>query len=146
MRGEIEHWLTGRKRVLMISVVLVLIAGAWVWLLLLSQPEIQERRMPRIQAQWRKLLPLRVALQTVVMDEKQTQAFSPLNLPATGAALMAWRPMGGGGEMQLEVGWQAVPALFSWLASCGMRVTAFSMQPENQVLRLTLQLEAEDAP
>ncbi|HEY4467842.1 MAG TPA: pilus assembly protein PilO [Klebsiella sp.] len=102
--------------------------------------------MPRIQAQWRKLLPLRVALQTVVMDEKQTQAFSPLNLPATGAALMAWRPMGGGGEMQLEVGWQAVPALFSWLASCGMRVTAFSMQPENQVLRLTLQLEAEDAP
>jgi hypothetical protein len=51
----------------------------------------------------------------------------------------------GRGEMQLAVDWQAVPALFSWLARCGMRATAFSLQPEKQALRLTLQLEAEDA-
>jgi pilus assembly protein HofO len=48
--------------------------------------------------------------------------------------------------MQLAVDWQAVPALFSWLARCGMRATAFSLQPEKQALRLTLHLEAEDAP
>ncbi|WP_316506545.1 HofO family protein [Klebsiella grimontii] len=146
MRVEIERWLTGRKSLLTIPVLLVLIAGVWGWLLQPPQPDINAGGTPRIQAQWRKLLPLRAALQNVGIDEQQTQAFSPIDLPVTGAALMDWRPIGRGGEMQLAVDWQAVPALFSWLARCGMRATAFSMQPENQALRLILQLEAEDAP
>lgn len=33
MRVEIERWLTGRKSLLTIPVVLVLIAGVWGWLL-----------------------------------------------------------------------------------------------------------------
>ena len=122
MRVEIERWLTGRKSLLTIPVVLVLIAEVWGWLLQPPQPDINAGGTPRIQAQWRKLLPLRAALQNVGIDEQQTQAFSPIDLPVTG------------------------PALFSWLARCGMRATAFSMQPENQALRLILQLEAEDAP
>ena len=146
MRVEIERWLTGRKSLVTIPVVLVLIAGSWGWLLRLPHPDTNGAGTLRIQAQWRKLLPLRAALQNVDIEEQQTQAFSPIDLPVTGAALMDWRPIGRGGEMQLAVDWQAVPALFSWLARCGMRATAFSMQPENQALRLILQLEAEDAP
>ena len=80
------------------------------------------------------------------MEEGATQVFTPIDHPIAGATLIAWRPGGATGEMQLAVDWQAVPALFSWLARCGMRATAFSLQPEKQALRLTLHLEAEDAP
>jgi pilus assembly protein HofO len=59
------------------------------------------------------------------MEEDATQVFTPIDLPIAGATLIAWRP-GRRGEMQLAVDWQAVPALFSWLARCGMRATAFS--------------------
>ena len=89
MRVEIERWLTGRKSLLTIPVVLVLIAEVWGWLLQPPQPDINAGGTPRIQAQWRKLLPLRAALQNVGIDEQQTQAFSPIDLPVTGAALMA---------------------------------------------------------
>lgn len=92
------------------------------------QPDINAGGTPRIQAQWRKLLPLRAALQNVGIDEQQTQAFSPIDLPVTGAALMDWRPIGRGGEMQLAVDWQAVPALFpGWpAAGCAPRLSQCS--------------------
>ncbi|MDU4315323.1 MAG: hypothetical protein E7I11_30910, partial [Klebsiella michiganensis] len=101
MRVEIERWLTGRKSLVTIPVVLVLIAGSWGWLLRLPHPDTNGAGTLRIQAQWRKLLPLRAALQNVDIEEQQTQAFSPIDLPVTGAALMDWRPIGRGGEMQL---------------------------------------------
>ena len=129
MRVEIERWLTGRKSLVTIPVVLVLIAGSWGWLLRLPQPDTNGAGTLRIQAQWRKLLPLRAALQNVDIEEQQTQAFSPIDLPVTGAALMDWRPIGRGGEMQLAVDWQAVPALFSWLARCGMRARTGAVAP-----------------
>ena len=116
---------------------------AWLTLLEYRQNTLV---LPQVQAQWRKLLPLRSALQTAGMEEDATQVFTPIDLPIAGATLIAWRPGGSAGEMQLAVDWQAVPALFSWLARCGMRATAFSLQPEKQALRLTLHLEAEDAP
>lgn len=146
MRESVERWLAERKSLLAIPLLLVLIAGIGRWLLLPGQTETPEEPSLRIQAQWRKLLPLRNALRTVGIDDAATQPFSPIELPVAGAALIAWRPMGVGGEMQLEVDWQAVPALFTWLARCGMQATAFSVQPEKQALRLTLHLEAEDAP
>ena len=146
MQWDIERWLTGRKYLFMISVALVLIAVIGFWLLLPLQAETSAGRSPQVQAQWRKLLPLRSALQAAGMEEGATQVFTPIDLPIAGATLIAWRPGGSAGEMQLAVDWQAVPALFSWLARCGMRATAFSLQPEKQALRLTLHLEAEDAP
>ena len=135
MQWDVERWLTGRKYLFMISVALVLIAVIGFWLLLPLQAETSAGRSPQVQAQWRKLLPLRSALQTAGMEEDATQVFTPIDLPIAGATLIAWRPGG-----------SAVPALFSWLARCGMRATAFSLQPEKQALRLTLHLEAEDAP
>ena len=146
MQWDVERWLTGRKYLFMISVALVLIAVIGFWLLLPLKAETSAGRSPQVQAQWRKLLPLVSALRAAGIDDAATQPFSPIELPVAGAALIAWRPMGGGGEMQLEADWQAVPALFSWLARCGMRATAFSVQPEKQALRLTLHLGAEDAP
>lgn len=144
MRECIERWLSECKSLFLLPVILLLIVGVWLWLPP-SAPDAQEGRLPSIQGQWRKLLPLRAMLQDAGMDEVPTLAFSPIDIPITGTALIAWRPMGRGGEMQLSVDWQAVPALFSWLARCGMRATAFSVRPEKQALLLIVQLEAEDA-
>ena len=145
MQWDVERWLTGRKYLFMISVALVLIAVIGFWLLLPLQAETSAGRSPQVQAQWRKLLPLRSATDRR-HGGRRDPGFTPIDLPIAGATLIAWRPGGSAGEMQLAVDWQAVPALFSWLARCGMRATAFSLQPEKQALRLTLHLEAEDAP
>lgn len=145
MRGDIERWLTGRKYRLMMPVVLVLLGGICSWLLLPHQADMPVGRSPRVQAQWRKLLPLRGALQDSGMEETVTLTFTPIDLPVAGAELIAWRPMNVGGQMQLVVEWQAVPALFSWLAHCGMRATAFSLQPAKPAPGLALHLEVEDA-
>lgn len=146
MQERLERWLIAPKSRFAIAVVLVLIIGAWTGFFLWPRAELQEGRATRPQEQWRKLLSLRAALQAIAIDEERLQAFSPVDLPVAGAALISWRPTGTGGEMQLAVNWQAVPALFSWLARCGVQITGFSMYPEKQALRLTLQLEAEDAP
>jgi pilus assembly protein HofO len=71
----LERWLTGRKSLVTIPVVLVLIAGSGDGYCG-PQPDINAGGTLRIQAQWRKLLPLRAALQNVGIDEQQTQAFS----------------------------------------------------------------------
>ncbi|MDN7213328.1 pilus assembly protein PilO, partial [Klebsiella pneumoniae] len=73
-----------------------------------------------------------------------TQSFSPIAIPLSGAKLIAWRPQGSGGEMELTLSWSTVPALFSWLARCGMNPRSFSLGREAQTLRLRLLLEAED--
>ncbi|BBV74269.1 hypothetical protein [Klebsiella electrica] len=98
----------------------------------------------RLRQQWLRLMPLRTALQNIPPDERKRLLFSPIALPVSGAMLVTWRPLGRGGELLLEASWQAVPALFSWLAECGMRVTGFSLRPEKEALLMTLQLEAED--
>ncbi|WP_404685222.1 HofO family protein [Raoultella terrigena] len=130
-------WLT-----LAVALPLTLAGGLW----LISPPPAQESvRSDRLRQQWLKLLPLRVALAREEVAGPAERVFSPLHLPVDGAALIAWKPAGRGGEMVLELRWPSVPALFSWLADCGMRVAAFSLQPQKRVLRLSLQLEAEDA-
>lgn len=144
MRACIERWLSECKSLFVLPVILLLIVGGWLWPSS-SAPDTQERDLQRMQAQWKKLLPLRATLQNARRDDVPTQVFSPVDIPVRRAALVAWRPMGRGGEMQLSVDWQAVPVLFSWFARCGMGVTAFSIRPEKQALLLTVQLEAEDA-
>lgn len=148
MRALIERWkaslfpLRGSWLALAIALPLAIVAGLW----LLSPPPAQESgRSDRLRQQWQKLLPLRAALAREGAVGPASQVFSPLHLPVDGAALIAWRPGGRGGEMELELRWPSVPALFTWLADCGMRVTAFSLHPQKKVLRLSLQLEAEDA-
>ena len=59
MQWDVERWLTGRKYLFMISVALVLIAVIGFWLLLPLKAETPAGRSPQVQAQWRKLLPLR---------------------------------------------------------------------------------------
>ncbi|MBA7930585.1 hypothetical protein HV127_04730 [Klebsiella sp. RHBSTW-00215] len=144
MRVNIERWLTDGKILFVLSIVLALIVGAFMWPQT-SPPKIHSGGSLRIQEQWRKLLPLKASLNSTRTDEAKTETFTPLDLPVVGAVLVSWRPVGRGGEMRLEVNWQSVPALFSWLARCGMQATAFSLHPEKQALQLTLQLEAEDA-
>lgn len=89
MQWDVERWLTGRKYLFMISVALVLIAVIGFWLLLPLQTETSAGRSPQVQAQWRKLLPLRSALQTAGMEEDATQVFTPIDLPIAGATLIA---------------------------------------------------------
>lgn len=148
MRALIERWkaslfpLRGGWLALAIALPLTIAAGFW----LIAPPPAQENgRSDRLRQQWRKLLPLRGALAQEEAVGLARQAFSPLHLPVDDAALIAWKPGGRGGEMVLELRWPSVPALFSWLADCGMRVIAFSLHPQKKVLRLSLQLEAEDA-
>ena len=73
-----------------------------------------------------------------------TQSFSPIAIPLSGAKLIAWRPQGSGGEMELTLSWSTVPALFSWLARGGMNPRSFSLEREGRRSAMRLQLEAED--
>ncbi|MFK3706040.1 pilus assembly protein HofO [Raoultella sp. BIGb0138] len=148
MKAYIERWLAAAAsvrggRVALPLILVLLIAGDF-WLSAPSPPLAGDGH-PGLRQQWLRLIPLQAALQSDIADEPKTPIFSPITLPVAGATLMAWRPAGRSGEMLLAVRWQAVPALFSWLADCGMRATAFSLRPEKGTLQLTLQLEAEDA-
>ena len=109
-----------------------------------SPPPAETDGHLRLRQQWLRLIPLQTTLQNAFPDEQKRALFSPITLPVSGAMLVSWRPSGRGGELLLEVRWQAVPPLFSWLAECGMRVTGFSLRPEKEALLMTLQLEAED--
>lgn len=128
MQWDVERWLTGRKYLFMISVALVLIAVIGFWLLLPLQAETSAGRSPQVQAQWRKLLPLRSALQTAGMEEDATQVFTPIDLPIAGATLIAWRP----GAPQARCSWlltgKRCPRSFpGWLAAgCALRLSPCS--------------------
>ena len=67
--------------------------------------------------------------------------FSPLNFQGDETTLVHWKPLQNGGELMLEVEWQALPALFSRLAQRDVRVAAFTLAPQGTALRLQLELE-----
>ena len=92
----------------------------------------------------RRIMALRIPGEENPGARIDTQSFSPIAIPLSGAKLIAWRPQGSGGEMELTLSWSTVPALFSWLARCGMNPRSFSLGREAQTLRLRLLLEAED--
>lgn len=148
MRAIIERWsgllYTGRGGQLALSIVLVLLVAGYFWFSLPPAP-VEGHEPPGIRQQWLRLMPLQVAAQQDSVEEPITQRFSPMDLPGAGSKLLAWRPVGRGGELVLDVRWQAVPPLFSWLAQCSMRVTAFSLHPLKGSLQMTLALEAEHA-
>lgn len=97
-----------------------------------------------LQTQWRRVMALRIPAGDIPGARIDKQPFSPIAIPLAGVRLIAWRPQGNGGEMELTLPWQTVPAFFAWLARCGMSPRSFSLYREAQVLRLHLQLEAED--
>ncbi|WP_434670616.1 hypothetical protein ACMYSO_12005 [Klebsiella sp. B345] len=146
MRATIEHWwgllCSGRGGQLALPFVLVLLVAGYFWFSL-SPPPVESHEPPGIRLQWLRLMPLQVASPQDSVEERVTQRFSPMTLPGTDSKLVAWRPVGRGGELVLDVRWQAVPPLFLWLAQCGMRVTAFSLHPHKGSLQMTLALEAD---
>ncbi|EPY4735249.1 pilus assembly protein PilO [Klebsiella quasipneumoniae] len=97
-----------------------------------------------LQTQWRRIMALRIPDGERSGERIDKQPFSPIAIPLAGAKLIAWHPQGSGGEMELALSWPTVPALFSWLARCGMNPRSFSLEREGQALRMQLQLEAED--
>ncbi|MHC0026357.1 HofO family protein [Enterobacter vonholyi] len=67
--------------------------------------------------------------------------FSPLDFQGDDATLVHWKPLQNGGELMLEVEWQAIPALFSRLAQRDVQIAAFAITPHGTALRLRLELE-----
>ncbi|MFT3553560.1 ATP-binding cassette domain-containing protein [Klebsiella pneumoniae] len=110
----------------------------------LRPPQAAVTRDAALQTQWRRIMALRIPGEENPGARIDTQSFSPIAIPLSGAKLIAWRPQGSGGEMELTLSWSTVPALFSWLARCGMNPRSFSLGREAQTLRLRLLLEAED--
>jgi pilus assembly protein HofO len=93
-----------------------------------------------LTAQWRKMMPLRAA--TSAISGSPTKPFSVLDFEDADRHLVSWQPVGASGELALEADWHTIPPLFALLAETGRAVRGFSIQPERQRLRLTLQLEA----
>ncbi|HDG8142345.1 TPA: pilus assembly protein PilO [Klebsiella quasipneumoniae subsp. quasipneumoniae] len=108
------------------------------------QPLAALSRDGALQTQWRRIMALRIPAGENSGERIDKQPFSPIAIPLAGAKLIAWHPQGSGGEMALTLSWPMVPALFSWLARCGMNPRSFSLEREGQALRMRLQLEAED--
>ncbi|STV43242.1 Type IV pilus biogenesis protein PilO [Klebsiella pneumoniae] len=110
----------------------------------LRPPQAAVTRDAALQTQWRRIMGARIPGEENPGARIDTQSFSPIAIPLSGAKLIAWRPQGSGGEMELTLSWSTVPALFSWLARCGMNPRSFSLGREAQTLHLRLLLEAED--
>lgn len=109
----------------------------------LRSPQAAVTRDAALQTQWRRIMALRIPGEENPGARIDTQSFSPIAIPLSGAKLIAWRPQGSGGEMELTLSGQRYPRFF-WLARCGMNPRSFSLGRETQTLRLRLLLEAED--
>lgn len=95
-----------------------------------------------LQAQWRKIMPLRSV--GAAPPALPSTPFSALGFDGAASRLVSWQPAGKGGALILEADWLAVPSLFSLLAEQRQAVRGFSIQPEQQHLKLTFELEAID--
>lgn len=109
----------------------------------LRPPQAAVTRDAALQTQWRRIMALRIPGEENPGARIDTQSFSPIAIPLSGAKLIARRPQGSGGEMELTLSGQRYPRFF-WLARCGMNPRSFSLGREAQTLRLRLLLEAED--
>lgn len=75
-------------------------------------------RDPVLQTQWRRVMALRMPAGETPGGRIDKQPFSPIAIPLAGVKLIAWRPQGSGGEMELTLPWQTLPALFpGWRAA-----------------------------
>ncbi|USB41524.1 pilus assembly protein PilO [Klebsiella africana] len=132
-----------QKLLLILFMLGMLGGGAALWHAT-RQPLTSTSRDVAVQTQWRRAMALRMPADETPGASIDKQPFSPIAIPLAGTRLIAWRPQGSGGEMELSLPWQTVPAFFAWLARCGMSPRSFSLYREAPALRLRLQLEAED--
>lgn len=84
----------------------------------LRLPQAAVTRDAALQTQWRRIMALRIPGEENPGARIDTQSFSPIAIPLSGAKLIAWRPQESGGEMELTLSWSTVPALFpGWRAA-----------------------------
>ena len=124
-----------------------LLAGLAAWGTMLRPVDGQsaERQRQRIQ-DVRTNAALWSAVRKTPFRPKITEAlektpFSPLDFQGDDEKLVHWKPLQNGGELMLEVEWQAIPALFSRLAQRDVQIAAFAIAPQGTALRLRLELE-----
>lgn len=77
-----------------------------------------------------------------VAESEPVQAFSPLDFTPPHARLTRWQPAVNGGELVLSAQWTQAIDTFARLADREMVIRGFSLAPEGEQLRFTLQLEA----
>jgi len=70
------------------------------------------------------------------------RAFTPLDFTPPHASLTRWQPAVHGGELVLTAQWAQAVATFTRLAERDMVMRTFTLEPEGERLRFTLQLEA----
>ncbi len=111
----------------------------------LRPPQAAVTRDAALQTQWRRIMALRIPGEENPGARIDTQSFSPIAIPLSGAKLIAPASAGkrrrDGADPVLG---QRYPRFFSRLARCGMNPRSFSLGREAQTLRLRLLLEAED--
>ncbi|URN98981.1 hypothetical protein NB069_20365 [Leclercia adecarboxylata] len=119
-----------------------------------AQLHIQHQQLTTQQAQQMQDAALNARLWAAVRklppaeDTPSTVApppFSPLEFNTAEMQMVRWQPASAGGELVVDAVWPQIPALFSTLARRDVAVVRFSLQPEQQKLRLTLQLERQNA-
>lgn len=124
-----------------------LLAGLAAWGTLLRPVDRQcaERQRQLIQnvrtnaALWPDVR--KVPFLTKTAEVRALTPFSPLDFQGDNTTLVHWKPLQSGGELMLEVEWQAVPALFSRLAQRDVQIAAFAIAPHGKALRLRLEFE-----
>ena len=77
-----------------------------------------------------------------IEETAPTTPFSALHFQSPQASLVSWKPDEKGGELVLETQWSSLPVLFEHLAEREMIPSAFTITPEESLLRFTLYLEA----
>ncbi|STV09482.1 Type IV pilus biogenesis protein PilO [Klebsiella pneumoniae] len=64
----------------------------------LRPPQAAVTRDAALQTQWRRIMALRIPGEENPGARIDTQSFSPIAIPLSGAKLIAWRPQGSGGR------------------------------------------------
>ena len=92
--------------------------------------------------QWRTLHKIAGSAdeQRLVSDDNALP-FSPFDFQQAEMQLVSWQPSAEGGELALKGPWSAIPPVFRQLAERQMRITQFTLDPDENGLRITLLLE-----
>ena len=119
-----------------------------------TQRHIQDQQLTTQQAQQARDAAFNARLWSAVRKLSPTddvpstvapRPFSPLEFNTGEMQMVRWQPASAGGELVVDAVWTQIPALFATLARRDVAVVRFTLQPERQKLRLTLQLERQNA-
>ena len=118
------------------------------------QLHIQQQQLTTQQAQHEQGAAINARLWTAVRKlfpeddvpaSMATRPFSPLEFDTGEMRMVRWQPVSAGGELVVDAVWAQIPTLFATLARRDVAVGRFTIQPEQQKLRITLQLERQNA-